>query len=462
MSKNKYTFVQKEVIAQQPPPLTQAGITGWLWKNLFSSMSNFSSLSSSIQSLVMIVLTLLLLYFCGGQFYNLIDFAILSAVWSDPDTLKRDVCNTVDQGGQLPSGWKGACWPFIFAKKKLLIYGRYPADELWRVNTVYIVLLLGIGYTLFEGAKGRQWTGMAMLTIFPLFALILLTGANFNIGWDTLLLQLGISILLILLGETSRRNLFGKILFELNALFYILGVTLFLIFIASFLLSINYGMSYVETSDWGGLLVTLVVAITGIVASLPLGIILALGRRSNMPIARTISTIFIEFWRGIPLITVLFAASVLLPLFLPDGVDFNKLLRALIGVMLFSAAYMAEVVRGGLQAIPRGQFEGASAVGLSYSQSMRLIILPQALTHVIPGIVNTFIGLFKDTTLVLIIGLFDLLGQAQSTIADLYWSSPTQAPSAYLAVGLLFFVFCFGMSRYSMFMERKLSRDHKE
>ena len=181
-----------------------------------------------------------------------------------------------------------------------------------------------------------------------------------------------------------------------------------------------------------------------------------------MPIARTISTIFIEFWRGIPLITVLFAASVLLPLFLPEGVDFNKLLRALIGVMLFSAAYMAEVVRGGLQAIPRGQFEGASAVGLSYSQSMRLIILPQALTHVIPGIVNTFIGLFKDTTLVLIIGLFDLLGQAQSTIADLYWSSPTQAPSAYLAVGLLFFVFCFGMSRYSMFMERKLSRDHKE
>ena len=216
MSKNKYTFVQKEVIPQQPPPLTQAGITGWLWKNLFSSMSNFSSLSSSIQSLVMIVLTLLLLYFCGGQFYNLIDFAILSAVWSDPDTLKRDVCNTVDQGGQLPSGWKGACWPFIFAKKKLLIYGRYPADELWRVNTVYIVLLLGIGYTLFEGARGRQWTGMAMLTIFPLFALILLTGANFNIGWDTLLLQLGISVLLIFLGETSRRNLFGKILFRLS------------------------------------------------------------------------------------------------------------------------------------------------------------------------------------------------------------------------------------------------------
>ena len=224
MRSNNYKFVQKEVIPQQPPPLLQAGITGWLWKNLFSSMSNFSSISAAIQSIIMIILTFVLLYFCGGQMYSLIDFALISAVWSDPEVLKRGSCTTVDQGGSLPTGWSGACWPFIFAKKKLLIYGRYPADELWRVNTVYIVLLLGIGYTLFEGAKGRQWTGMAMLTIFPLFALILLTGANFNIGWDTLLLQLGISVLLIFLGETSRRNLFGKILFELNALFYILGI----------------------------------------------------------------------------------------------------------------------------------------------------------------------------------------------------------------------------------------------
>ncbi len=461
MRSNNYKFVQKEVIPQQPPPLLQAGITGWLWKNLFSSMSNFSSISAAIQSIIMIILTFVLLYFCGGQIYSLIDFALISAVWSDPEVLKRGSCTTVDQGGSLPSGWSGACWPFIFAKKKLLIYGRYPAEELWRVNLVYLTLFLGIGYTLFEGAKGRQWTGLAMLTIFPLFALILLTGANFNISWSTNLLLLGLSILFIFFGELTRRNFLGNIISELTSLFYISGVTLFLIFIAALLLSIDYGLSYVETSDWGGLLVTLVVAITGIVASLPLGIILALGRRSNMPIARTISTIFIEFWRGIPLITVLFASSVLLPLFLPDGVDFNKLLRALIGVMLFSAAYMAEVVRGGLQAMPRGQFEGASAVGLSYFQSMRLIILPQALTHVIPGIVNTFIGLFKDTTLVLIIGLFDLLGQAQSTIADAYWSSPAQAPTAYLAVGIMFFVFCFGMSRYSMFMERKLSRGHK-
>jgi len=206
------------------------------------------------------------------------------------------------------------------------------------------------------------------------------------------------------------------------------------------------------------LLITLVVAITGIVASLPLGIILALGRRSEMPVARLLSTIFIEFWRGIPLITVLFMASVMLPLFMPEGVNFDNLLRALIGVMLFSAAYMAEVIRGGLQAIDKGQYEGAQAMGLSYWQTMRLVILPQALTHVIPGIVNTFIGLFKDTTLVSIVGIFDLLGAAQSTIADPSWSSHVQALSVYVYVALLFFVFCFAMSRYSIYMENKLSK----
>jgi general L-amino acid transport system permease protein len=201
-----------------------------------------------------------------------------------------------------------------------------------------------------------------------------------------------------------------------------------------------------------------VVAITGIVASLPLGILLALGRRSDMPVARFLSTVFIEFWRGVPLITVLFMASVMLPLFMPEGVNFDMLLRALIGVTLFSAAYMAEVVRGGLQAIDKGQYEGADAVGLSYWQSMRLIILPQALTHVIPGIVNTFIGLFKDTALVSIVGIFDLLGAAQSTLADAAWSTPVQGLTGYLVVAVIFFIFCFGMSRYSMFMERKLSR----
>jgi general L-amino acid transport system permease protein len=225
--------------------------------------------------------------------------------------------------------------------------------------------------------------------------------------------------------------------------------------------AIDFSLEPVDTGDWGGLLITLVVAITGIVVSLPLGIILALGRRSEMPVIRVLCTIFIEFWRGVPLITVLFMASVMLPLFLPAGVNFDNLLRALIGVMLFSAAYMAEVVRGGLQAIDKGQYEGADAVGLSYWQKMRLIVLPQALTHVIPGIVNTFIGLFKDTTLVSIVGIFDLLGAGQSAIADAAWSTPVQAITMYLYVGIIFFVFCFGMSRYSIYMENKLGKSRR-
>jgi general L-amino acid transport system permease protein len=227
------------------------------------------------------------------------------------------------------------------------------------------------------------------------------------------------------------------------------------------LLSVDFGLSTVRTDQWGGLLVTLVVAITGIVVSLPLGILLALGRRSDMPIVRLLSVIFIEIWRGVPLITVLFMSSVMLPLFLPEGVTFDKLLRALIGVALFASAYMAEVIRGGLQAIPKGQYEAASALGLSYWRLMLLIVLPQALKIVIPGIVNTFIGLFKDTTLVSIIGIFDLLGIVNASFADPKWASPQTAPTGYFFAALTFWLFCFAMSRYSIFMEDRLHTGHK-
>ena len=228
-----------------------------------------------------------------------------------------------------------------------------------------------------------------------------------------------------------------------------------------FVMSIDFGLEPVETDRWGGFVMTLVIAVTGIVAALPLGILLALGRRSDMPAVSLFSVIFIEFWRGIPLITVLFMSSVMLPLFLPDGVTFDKLLRALIGVALFSSAYMAEVVRGGLQALPKGQYEGAMAVGLNYWQSMRLIIMPQALKIVIPGIVNTFIGLFKDTTLVSIIGLLDFLGMINLSHSDSNWATPVQAMSSYVFCAFIFFLFCFGMSRYSIYMEDRLNTSHR-
>lgn len=217
-------------------------------------------------------------------------------------------------------------------------------------------------------------------------------------------------------------------------------------------------LPHVETPLWGGLFLTLVIGVVGIVGSLPIGIVLALGRRSHMPIVRALCVAFIELWRGVPLITVLFMASVMFPLFLPEGMNFDKLVRALIGVMLFAAAYMAEVVRGGLQAIPRGQYEAAESLGLSYGKSMALVILPQALKMVIPGIVNTFIGLFKDTTLVLIIGLFDLLGMVQLAGTNPHWLG--FSTEGYVFAGFLFWIFCFGMSRYSQRLEKKLHTGH--
>jgi len=239
-----------------------------------------------------------------------------------------------------------------------------------------------------------------------------------------------------------------------------LGAAVFVL-AAMAVLDFDFGLEPVETSKWGGLMVTLVVAITGIVASLPLGILLALGRRSKMPVIKMFSMAFIELWRGVPLITVLFMSSVMLPLFLPVGMNFDKLLRALIGIGLFSAAYMAEVVRGGLQAIPRGQYEGAMALGLSYWQTMRMIILPQALKISIPNIVGNFISLFKDTTLVSIIGIFDLLLIVRTSLKDVKWATPSTDSTGYFTLALMFWVFCFGMSRYSMFMERRLRTGHK-
>jgi general L-amino acid transport system permease protein len=294
----------------------------------------------------------------------------------------------------------GACWAFIKAKFAQFIYGRYPVSERWRVDIVFALLAGGLVPMAMPSVPKKGLNAIFLFVVFPIVAFILLIGGVF-------------------------------------------------------------GLRGVETPLWGGLMVTLVVSYVGIVASLPLGILLALGRRSKMPIVRTFCVAFIELWRGVPLITVLFMASVMLPLFLPPGVNFDKLLRALIGVALFSAAYMAEVVRGGLQAIPKGQYEGAMAIGLGYWKMMRLIVLPQALKIVIPGIVNTFIGLFKDTSLVYIIGLFDLLGIVRLNFSDTTWASWQTPATGLVFAAFVFWMFCFGMSRYSQFMERRLNTGHK-
>lgn len=295
----------------------------------------------------------------------------------------------------------GACWPFVSARWEQFLYGFYPRAERWRVNIVLFMLLIGVVLLVFENTPGRKWIAGFMLLVFPVVSFFLLAGSDL------------------------------------------------------------LGLKTVGTPRWGGFMLTLVIALSGIVASLPLGIVLALGRRSTMPVVRLACTIFIEFWRGIPLVAVLFMASVMFPLFLPPDVTFDQLLRAVIGVALFASAYMAEVVRGGLQAISKGQYEGAMALGLSYWKMMRLIILPQALKIVIPGIVNTFIGLFKDTTLVLIIGLLDLLGIVQSSIQDPNWSIPSVPYTGYVFVALVFWVCCYAMARYSRYVEAKLDTGYK-
>ncbi|ALK09312.1 amino acid ABC transporter permease [Blastochloris viridis] len=289
----------------------------------------------------------------------------------------------------------GACWPFIWAKLGQLTYGFYPADERWRVNLVFAAAVALLVPLLIPSAPFKRLNAALFFVAFPLAAFALLVGGRF-------------------------------------------------------------GLAYVETRAWGGLLVTLVVAVTGIVASLPLGILLALGRRSSLPVVRWLAVAVIEVWRGVPLITVLFFATYMLPLFLPGSWTIDALLRVLIGVAVFAAAYMAEVVRGGLQGVPRAQYEGAIALGLGHWQTMVLVVLPQALKLVIPGIVNTFIGLFKDTTLVMIVAIFDLLGQLRAAFADPAWASPSTLYTGFAFAGLIYFSFCFGMSRYALFIERRL------
>jgi general L-amino acid transport system permease protein len=295
----------------------------------------------------------------------------------------------------------GACWPFIAERLNYFIYGFYPAAERWRVDVFFVLLTVGIVWLLMPRAPARGWSAFYFFVVMPLLSYILL------LGWPAL------------------------------------------------------GLSHVPTALWGGMLVTVVVSGIGIVFSLPVGIVLALGRRSRLPLVKLFSVIFIEFVRGVPLITVLFMASVMLPLFVPDQWSPDKLLRALIGVALFASAYMAEVVRAGLQAVPRGQYEGAMALGLGYRQMMALIVLPQALRATIPNIVNSYIALFKDTTLVFIVGIFDFLRTIEAARVDPKWATPVTSTTGYVFAAIVYFVFCYLMSRYAYGMEQRLATDHR-
>ncbi|MEA3384398.1 MAG: amino acid ABC transporter permease [Campylobacterota bacterium] len=290
----------------------------------------------------------------------------------------------------------GACWVFVKEKLNLFIYGFYPEQEYWRINLSFaLFFVFGI---LFKYIGSNYIQKIAIFSIYPVVAYFLISGGIF--GFDT-----------------------------------------------------------VTTDKWGGLSLTLIVASVGIVAAFPIGIVLAFGRQSELPIIKNLSILYIEFIRGVPLISILFMASVILPLFFPEGMDFDKLLRALIGITLFQSAYIAEVIRGGLQAIPKGQYEAADSLGLSYWEKMLLVILPQALKVAIPNLVGASISLFKDTTLVLIIGLFDLLAMVHLTGSDASWLG--YETEGYVFVTFIFWFFCFSLSKYGSYLEVKYNTDNR-
>ncbi len=338
----------------------------------------------------------------GSAVLSVVSIALIAwAGWNIVRYVFVDAVWTGTDGAACRPHLDGACWAFVKTKLDYMRFGSYPVDQRWRIDLAEVVGAVLVVWLLWTSAPRRGTAALLFFVVYPVVSFVLLRGA----AW--------------------------------------------------------LGLPVIDTSLWGGLFITLLLSVVGIVASLPLGVLLALGRRSRLPIIRAVCTIFIEVVRGVPFITVLFMANFMLPLFVPDWLSPDRLLRPLIGTALFAAAYMAEVVRGGLQAMPKGQAEGASALGLGYWQGMRLIILPQALTTVIPGIVSTFIGLFKDTTLVSVVGMFDFLRTVEAARLDPNWAGPTISTTSYVFAAIVYWVFCFGMSRYSQYTERRLHAGRK-
>lgn len=494
------SFVRQDLVAERPAPVKTTGIVGLLRTRLLNSPTN----------ILLTIVSALLLWF---TVIPSVKFLIVDAVWSGQD---RTACLTENAGFAV-----GACWPYIQAKLPQLIYGFYPEAERWRVNLALILAAALLLPLLIPRLPAKGLNASLFFFAFPVVAFFLLHGGGvtgFGLSWTAGLLELfddsivsaGRGLLslsktsaiapllwvaghlIVLIGTAIHWLIFPLIWlrdqiqgtgqsvwvdFAITTAFvsliaFVLGgglrgggralassiATFVAIAIVIKLMGLDHGgLPIVATNLWGGLLVTLVVSVTGIVTSLPIGIALALGRRASIPLIRIFSIAFIEFWRGVPLITVLFFGTYMLPLFLPGNFTIDGLVRALISIALFTGAYQAENIRGGLAAIPRGQGEAAAALGLSWWKTTSLIVLPQALRHVIPNLVNSFISLFKDTTLVSIVALFDLLGSLRASFSDPKWSTPSTLFTGFAFAGIIYFIFCFGMSRYSLFVERRLN-----
>jgi general L-amino acid transport system permease protein len=495
------SFVRQDFVQPRPAPMATTGLLGFLRGRLFNSPLNS----------VLTIVSALLLWFI---LVPTIKFLLLDAVWNGND---RSVCLAENAGYPVGACWpfvKAKFFQFIygfypeserwrvnltFAFAGLLLLPllipRAPAKALnaglffvafptvaffllhgggihgfgvsWAADIALAIAngIVDAGRTLTELGQVRGGVGLVLVLVgkvlvflgsvlaVPIWPLVWLRNLIQSSGqpvWADLIVTAGIVSLLLFVWNGAFSTGWRALLMSL--------ATFLLIAIVIAMMKLDRGgLPIVDTRQWGGLLVTLVVSVTGIVVSMPIGIALALGRRATIPLIRIFSVIFIEFWRGVPLITVLFFATYMLPLFLPGSFTVDGLLRVLIGVALFSGAYNAEVIRGGLQAIPKGQGEAASALGLSYWKTTALVVMPQALRHVIPGLVNSFIALFKDTTLVLIVAIFDLLGQLRASFADPNWATPSTLFTGFAFAGMIYFAFCFSMSRYSLFVEHRLS-----
>jgi general L-amino acid transport system permease protein len=427
MAEAQAAYVAPRFFEAEPPPASTVGPVGWVRENLFSGWLNS-------------LLTVLAIAFLAWLLPGFIEWALLNSVWnaSSLSECREIIATTVGEGE------RGACWAVINQRFGQFLYGFYPDELRWRPNVAFVLLVTALAPVLFQTLRPLAMFCGAALALTGLYALAALFTEADGLAVllsPTVLVLAVVGALALLFGEPRQRPrwLVFSALYPVLAYFLLWGGLVF---------------EPVPSSQFGGFLLTMVIGVTGIVGSLPLGILLALGRQSKLLILRSICVGFIEFIRGVPLITLLFVASTLLNYFLPPGTNFDLILRVLIMVTLFASAYMAEVIRGGLAALPKGQYEAADAMGLTYWRSMRLIILPQALKISIPGIVNTFIGLFKDTTLVAVIGLLDPLGLTNPIRADSNWNGIVW--ELYGFVALLFFIFCWGMSRYSMALERRL------
>ncbi len=428
-------FVRETMLPEAAPPSAQSGGVRWLRENLFSGWLNTT---------LTILSVLALFYILRG----LVPW-FAHSVWN-ADNLsecRRIIAETWGEGA------RGACWAVIRDRWTQFVFGFYPQHLYWRPVVAMVLMFVALAPLLFPAVPKRL---IAFSMLYPFIAYYLLWGGT---AWTPIVALAGFVIGYAVWRTLRRRNALAAVL---------LGVAAALLW--WFLLAgpierdlgrtVPLAIEGVRSARFGGFVLAITIGVSGIVLSLPLGIALALGRQSDMFLIKTLSVGFIEFIRGVPLITLLFTASLLLNYFLPPGTNFDIILRVVIMVTLFASAYIAEVVRGGLAALPRGQYEAADALGLDYFQAQRLIVLPQALKISIPGIVSTFIALFKDTTLVVFVGLLDpLKGITDAVRASTDWKGIYWEP--YIFVGFIFFLFCFGMSRYSMYLERRLKRDHR-